>query len=226
MSNYVFTNIQRYAVYVAHNEKCYLCETPIDLKSMEVDHIIPEHLLKDSAHLAEVLSQFGLPTTFDLNSYANWSPTCRRCNSKKREMVFSPVPIILVHLQRATERAQKAKVLEDEKMTSRRIQNALNVLKRADEAGDLDAETKTALHPLVEDIYRHRQRENESEAILLTPVYGVVAEDELKILIRGHYGVGVRPKGENLHPSWTCTICGSQAWNGSRCVVCGQMDDD
>ncbi|MEE1569438.1 MAG: hypothetical protein V1255_05940, partial [Alphaproteobacteria bacterium] len=60
---------QRFAIYVTHGERCYLCYAPIDLKTMQVDHIIPESLLKAPEKLAQVLHEFGLPADFNINSY-------------------------------------------------------------------------------------------------------------------------------------------------------------
>lgn len=227
MSDYQFSNSERYAIYVAHHEKCYMCSAPLDLKTMEVDHIIPEHLLKNEAQLTAVLESLGLPNNFDLNSYSNWAPTCRTCNGTKRELVFNPSLLIQTQLQRAEERAKRACSLEAETVSSRKIQNALNTLKRADEAGDLDLKTKQELEPLIEWTYSHREREIQSEEIRLTPNYRVVAEDNHNQYIEGPYGVGRRPKGNDLHHSWDCIHCGSiAAWSGVRCVMCGQMDDD
>ncbi len=45
MNKYRFSAEERYAVYAVHNEKCYACSIAVDLKSMQVDHIIPESLL-------------------------------------------------------------------------------------------------------------------------------------------------------------------------------------
>lgn len=81
MAKKIFTPAERYAVYTTHGEKCYLCTRPVDLASMQVDHIIPESLLDEPDRLAEVLDKFRLPREFDLNSYANWMPSCSQCNN-------------------------------------------------------------------------------------------------------------------------------------------------
>lgn len=194
---------------------------------MEVDHIIPEHLLGKELQLAAVLRSFGLPDNFDLNSYSNWSPACRSCNGKKRGLVFKPSPLIQAQLQFAEERSARASSLAAETVSSKKIQNALNTLKRADEAGVLDQKTKLELEPLVDWTYIHRERDLQSDEIRLTPGYRVVAEDHNNKYIEGPYGVGRRPKGDDLHHSWDCFNCGSNAaWSGTRCVMCGQMDYD
>ena len=143
-------------------------------------------------------------------------------------MLFrSPSPLLQAQLQRSEERSERARSLAEETVSSRKIQNALNILKRANEAGDLDKKTKKELEPLVEWTYSHREKELRSGEIRLTPGYRIVSEDRNTLYIEGPYGVGRRPKGDALHHSWDCVHCGSSsAWNGARCVMCGQMDDD
>ena len=44
---------------------------PVNLRTMQVDHLIPESLMNDPQRLGEVLASLGRPPDFDLNSYAN-----------------------------------------------------------------------------------------------------------------------------------------------------------
>jgi 5-methylcytosine-specific restriction endonuclease McrA len=67
MSSYKFIPAQRAAIYSTHGEKCYLCGKPISLKTMEVDHIIPESLLGKPKALNSVLNALGLPSNFAIN---------------------------------------------------------------------------------------------------------------------------------------------------------------
>src|SRR5688572_29425581 len=106
-----FNDEERYAVYTVHGEKCYMCGEPIDLLSMEVDHIIPEKCLDDPDGLAAILAGYGLPPDFDINSFANWLPSCKRCNNRKRDAVFNPTPMVQVELQRAADKAVEAAAL-------------------------------------------------------------------------------------------------------------------
>src|SRR5918995_1103233 len=94
-----FSVEERYAIYTVHNEKCYMCSEPVDLLTMEVDHILPEYLIDQQAQLATVLRDYGLPATFDLQSFSNWMPSCRPCNNRKRSRVFKPTPRIQIELQ-------------------------------------------------------------------------------------------------------------------------------
>ena len=87
MAIYKFTAAQRWAVFTVHHGRCWLCGDPVDLQSMQVDHIVPESLVKSPAKLAKVKKQFGLPASFDLNSFANWMPAHSSCNNRKRDIV-------------------------------------------------------------------------------------------------------------------------------------------
>jgi len=108
MEKYNFSPFERFAVFLCHGERCYMCSCPLDLKTMEVDHVIPESLQNDPARLADVLASFSRPTTFSLNSYENWMPSCRPCNGKKLALVFEPTPLIQAVLQKAASKAGEA----------------------------------------------------------------------------------------------------------------------
>lgn len=71
-----FSDAERYAIYTAHKEKCYMCTKPVDLYSMQVDHVIPETLADDLEELAKTIQSLGLPENFDIQSFENWLPSC------------------------------------------------------------------------------------------------------------------------------------------------------
>ncbi len=224
MSTYKFSPAERAAIYSTHGEKCYLCGAPINLKTMEVDHVLPESLLEKPGELQAALYAFGLPTSFEINAYENWLPACKPCNGSKKELVFEATPIIQVYLQRARAKAPTAKQLAEETVSQRKIANALNVLERAQADGWLDSKT---IHTLGEFISRNRQPELTGKPILLTPLYEIVSEQNGVQVVRGPYGVGGRPAMQNPDPSFSCPNCGPRAaWNGSRCVICGEMSDE
>lgn len=224
MAKHSFTPLIRYAVYTIHGEKCYLCWKPLDLKTMEVDHIIPEKLLHDPGKLVRVLRDLGRPPDFNLNSYHNWLPACRSCNNRKSDLIFDPAPIILIYLQSAAAKAEKAEELVRETITQKEITKGLNLLLRADEAQVLDPDTISKLEPLVEFHRKKRLPETSADPIRLTPLYEVLREEGGVRVIQGPYGVGGGPI--NPSSSFICPYCGFSAWSGARCVVCGEMSDD
>jgi hypothetical protein len=176
MSRYVFTTAERYAVFTVHGEKCYLCHRPVNLRTMEVDHLIPECLNDNPAHLAAVLAALGRPPDFDVNSYDNWMPACGPCNNEKRDTVFEPSPIVQLALQRAADKATEGRRLAAEVVSERKIANAVNVLAQASESGRLTAWVVEALKPLVLFHIGHRDPELASEPIRLTPDFALVLE--------------------------------------------------
>jgi hypothetical protein len=226
MSIYKFKSTQRYAVYTTHGEKCYLCRRPIDLVSMEVDHVIPESLL-GTEKLSDVLQKLGLPKEFNLNSYANWMPACSQCNSMKSNTVFEPTPIFQIILQKAVAKEAKAIAFESETLSNIKITKSLNVLIRAHEAGKLNDKVIDNLKPLIEFHVAHRLPELTGKPIHLTPLYEVISEDSHLQIVRGPYGVGARPAGAHVDSSFNCPNCGTAgAWSGARCVVCGELNED
>jgi hypothetical protein len=59
LSKYVFSPDERYAVYTAYGEKCYMCRVPVAFSAIEVDHVVPESLAGDPGGLAEVRHTLG-----------------------------------------------------------------------------------------------------------------------------------------------------------------------
>jgi 5-methylcytosine-specific restriction endonuclease McrA len=90
MSNYKFKREERFAVFTIHGQSCYVCGDPLTMKTVEVDHVVPERLANDPNEFAEARSTLGLDPDFNLNSYENWLPACRLCNGRKGSRVWSP----------------------------------------------------------------------------------------------------------------------------------------
>ncbi|WP_157628296.1 HNH endonuclease [Ensifer sp. BR816] len=146
MPRYTFSTVERFAVFKVHGPKCYMCGEPITLKTMQVDHVIPEHLLSDPNRLAANLTELGLPLDFDLNSYENWLPCCGSCNNEKRGNVYGPVHIHLAYLKRAGAKAADCVALAAEWKVDAEIDKALAYLEAASEKDQLDY---AALKPLI-----------------------------------------------------------------------------
>jgi hypothetical protein len=105
---------------------------------MEVDHVIPEALLDLSSNPKRPRNtrvdpkQLWLPLDFDLQSFANWLPSCCPCNDRKRSRVFNPTPRIQLDLQIATEKAPMAPELAASRVAEQALSEAWNTIKRAD----------------------------------------------------------------------------------------------
>lgn len=226
MAKKAFSATERLAVYTAHGEKCYLCTKPIDLKTMQVDHIIPDSL-EGTARLAEVLIQLGLPSTFNLQSYENWLPACGPCNNLKRDQVFEPVPIVLVLLTKAAERASKAQAIAEKAVSEQNVQKALNTLERAINSDALfGEEIKAQLSALFRFQTTYRAPEMLGKPVLIGLGLELLAEKDGIRIVRGPYGVGGGPATTRVPPAMRCPGCGFPYFNGARCVLCGLLDDD
>ena len=246
MSKYSFSSSERYAVFSAHGPKCYLRKCVVDMQSMHVDHIIPEHLLNTPGKLKGILKDFGLSPGFDLNSYENWLPSCGPCNLAKRGVIFEPVPIIKLWLQKAAEKAEIARKIEQKVISNAALTKSISIICRANEQTVLTLEH---VEPFISSLrehnpellkgvyeyvgYQHKdvlgfgQRRFKPAEIPLTPYHKVVMEDEWKLLVSTPHGVGYVPKGEHLDASFYCGHCGSRGpWSGARCLTCGYLNDD
>lgn len=216
----------RYALFTLHGEKCYICRTPVDLKTMEVEHIVPESLLNDSDELRKVLQSLGRSQSFHVNSVENWLPACPSCNKRKAAAPFEPSLLVQLALQDAAAKGAKVQELAANAIRDRQIQNALNVLERAKTDGLLNEATKAQLKPLLDFHTAHRDPLLGDTPTKLTPFEEIGERGGIR-LARGPYGIGARPAGPNVHSSFDCPNCGTAgAWNGARCVVCGMMNDD
>lgn len=224
MSEYKFSPAQRAAIFSVHGEKCYMCGVPLTLKTMVVDHIVPEKLSALPEELAAALEAFGRPRGFEINSYVNWLPACGPCNGAKRDLVFDPSLLVQTSLQKASAKAQQVARVAAKLASDSKIAKALNVLEQAHAQGQLDPET---LATLAEFVLAQREPERAGEPVRLTPLYEVVSDSGGSQTIRGPYGVGVRPSTHSADRSFACPNCGSiAAWSGARCVICGQLIED
>ena len=80
---------ERLAIWMAHQKRCVYCGEPIQLRDLEIDHILPASLENDPLKLNRLKAELRLPTWFDLNSACNFVPAHDWCNSRKSSRVFS-----------------------------------------------------------------------------------------------------------------------------------------
>jgi 5-methylcytosine-specific restriction endonuclease McrA len=75
---------EREIIFNKYNGKCAYCGLKIDLKDMQIDHVIPqrnfEMMIKNNWRVPVFLSHLTLD---DLNHKDNLNPTCRVCNKWK-----------------------------------------------------------------------------------------------------------------------------------------------
>lgn len=123
-----FTAAERFAVFNTYGDRCYIGGEQVTAVTFEVDHILPEKLLRDESKLRETLELFGLPDNFNLNDYGNWLPACRPCNGHKLQHVFRPTPAIQIHLDRARAKADDARKREKRAIGEKELGKAVATL--------------------------------------------------------------------------------------------------
>lgn len=225
MAKRKFTAVERHAVFTLHGERCYVCGQPLTLKTMEVDHVVPETLQDDLTRLAHVLTTLGRAPDFNLQSYENWMPTCGSCNGKKGDTVWEPSLLVQGALQRAKDKAPDCALLATKTVSERKVYNALNVLERASENGHLTDDVLDELEKYQRTV---REPEHMAEPVRVSPRYElhqVLKDDGYIRTVQGPFGVGSGPSGY-ASPHARCGACGNQYFNGARCISCGMMDDD
>lgn len=216
MSTYKFSNAQRYSIFVTHGMKCYLCGVPLDLISMAVDHVLPEHLLATPSLFDAAKSALGLPASFELNSFENWMPACGACNRRKSALQFEPSLLIQVELQHLAKKADKARRLCDEVANTRRVSTALSILEGAQETGKIfDNSTQERLFALLK-FASERELVPRGQPLRLTKSFRLVTTTVEDATRWGatHWSIPPREPGE------PALIVLFQAERG-ECVECG-----
>src|SRR5437868_941679 len=100
MNKRAFTSAERYAVWLHHEKRCWLCLEPLRFFETTIDHVLPESLLNDDNQRTQIFAQYGLPRDFQINSFANWLPCHHRCNQQKSDRVLRFAPGNLLVLER------------------------------------------------------------------------------------------------------------------------------
>jgi 5-methylcytosine-specific restriction endonuclease McrA len=239
MSRYAFKPEERPAVYAVHGPNCYLCRLPVVYKNMHVDHVLPETLLDDAVKLQKVLSDLGLPLSFELNTFENWLPAHSDCNLKKNDLVFEATPLIAIVLKQARDGAANAIKAAAQTVTDRKVTGALLTLEKAAADDVLDSAALETLagyfmkvnpNLLVaaqakpEKTFLHIEVPAVQERLLLTPRQSVTfSAGTAPQIVTTARGTGIEHWG---NPAFQCPVCSSYGpWSGARCLNCGQMSD-
>jgi hypothetical protein len=245
MARYDFSDAERWGIFMTHNRKCYMCGDILTMRSMQIDHVLPESLLKDPTKLDEAIAWYGKPSSFKINSFENWLPSCYPCNNKKRRRMYRRVPAVLGYLQDAENGANRAAEIAAEVLKDRELGAAIHSLRRGRSSGAIPKKTTAilaehfvSLHPelfirmdsLLRQGIELSNPDPPTELRLSTnDLVQFKPEGEL-ILVSTGERTGVMPRafleGKTPHISWQCPTCGSYGpWNGVMCLTCGRMSD-
>lgn len=86
--SYRFSTVQRLALWKAFGERCAYSSEPLFYKDLNIDHILPESLLRSPEDLEKLKRSYGLGSEFEINSYYNWLPVHGKFNRQKGSRVF------------------------------------------------------------------------------------------------------------------------------------------
>ncbi len=170
MSLTKFDNIIRSALWTSYNNICFYCNRPLDWVDLHIDHIIPESLNKSGTRIKEIIEDYLLDDSFDLNSLSNLVPAHGKCNLRKGDELF-PKQTTLFYLGLTNKTLSKIKV-EIEK------------LKKRKNKGQIISKVQSALATNLIDIkelkkiLEHAQEENWTTTQLKLPL-GVHFIDEI-----------------------------------------------
>src|ERR1017187_2576715 len=92
MRKYRFSFAERYAVWLHHEKRCWLCLEPLRLIEATIDHVVPESLLQDEVAFRRIIDLYALPSKFSINGFENWLPCHNHCNQSKSNATFEFVP--------------------------------------------------------------------------------------------------------------------------------------
>ncbi|ABW25229.1 hypothetical protein AM1_0143 [Acaryochloris marina MBIC11017] len=153
MSNYRFSHAQKYAIWLRHGKRCYVCTEPLRLVEVTIDHVIPERLLNDDVERDRVFGEYGLDgSTFQINGYENWLPAHYRCNQEKSGSIFEFVPAIKLRLSRLSKLGPSVQKTAERVLADARTQRALANVLDAVATGNLTNEERETLLAELRDV--------------------------------------------------------------------------
>jgi hypothetical protein len=88
-----FNELERFAIWKCHGERCWRCTEPLSFKETTIDHFFPENLLDEDDKRKAILIKYGLnDDKFKINGFENWLPCHNHCNLKKGTVIPEFVP--------------------------------------------------------------------------------------------------------------------------------------
>lgn len=111
--------IQRFAVWRAHESRCFWCHEPLAFLDCQIDHVIPlKAVSKDNLSLEKIIELYDLPKDFEINGFQNCVPSHGRCNRIKSTILLEPSPAFVLSfkivLMKARIAEAVAKALEND----------------------------------------------------------------------------------------------------------------
>ncbi len=110
----------REALWRSYKKQCFYCNKQLSLKTLQIDHVIPQSLGKENA-----IKEYMLEDDFELDSYYNLVPTCYVCNNSKRDKAY-PKNQMFILLNKIKDMVPKIEKLEN-KLKSSDLKNDISL---------------------------------------------------------------------------------------------------
>jgi hypothetical protein len=140
-----FSYPERYAIWLKHGQRCWRCTEPLRLYEVTIDHVFPESLLDDDDKRQEILRTWGLPASFNIDSFENWLPCHARCNQMKGNALPHFVPATRAILDKVINEAHEVKIIAESVSRNATKDKVLSVLFAAFESKALSLHDITDL---------------------------------------------------------------------------------
>jgi|GEM_PF-1845478 len=217
---------QRFGIWKAWNGKCFWCKEPVEFQSCAIDHLIPLDAVS-GGKAAEVRNHFGLPSTFDFDSYENWVPSHTPCNRRKGATLLELVPATSIYLKQVQDKVPLVKATAERILRDNRKGELLARLQVAIRSGDISADE---IRELWSDLPTPKTGADTIglialEELLIAPGWKVVQTNGNLVYVESQSGrFGFTSKSND--PSWVCSRCGHKGpWNGIICLNCGNREE-
>lgn len=162
-----FSTSQRYGIFEAHNRCCYWCQEPLDWLSVQIDHIVPQSLLKNQDKLSEVLTHYALPHNYAIDDFANWVPSHGRCNGKKSDAILALSPAMVSVFHECAEKGAKAKSISEKWEKEGRFSKVESLLRTSVETGNLAQENLVALRLSLDSVILKQVTNQEDDHVCI-----------------------------------------------------------
>jgi hypothetical protein len=84
----VSDQLNRQALWAAHDKRCCYCREPLRFAHLEIDHVVPANLRSKPEELAKCLRELELPHDYNLNCVDNLLPAHGNCNREKSGKLY------------------------------------------------------------------------------------------------------------------------------------------
>jgi 5-methylcytosine-specific restriction endonuclease McrA len=134
MSEQRISNVFREALWETYRKKCFHCSGELLLADMEVDHILPEFLVRDSKKRIAIFKRVGIDGKFSILGFENLAPSCPGCNSKKGETILADGSLA-IHLAKIRDKIPALEEALQKQKSSRDLENTLRLIQRSIDQG-------------------------------------------------------------------------------------------